>query len=46
MSKNSSKQLVTQYKEWLSTRNPSSTLSKSRTNFSKADHYKKSKSSK
>jgi hypothetical protein len=44
MSKNSSKQLVTQFKEWLSTRKTSSPTvnSNSEKAFSKANHYKKS----
>ena len=44
MSKNSSKQLVTQLKEWLSTRKTTSTpSSSSKKTFSKADHYKKTR---
>lgn len=41
MSKNTAKQRYTQLKEWLATRNTSSSTAKKQRKFSKSDHYKK-----
>lgn len=44
MSKNSSKQRLTQLKEWLATRSTGESSTKKQRKFSKADHYKKANS--
>jgi hypothetical protein len=43
MSKTSSKQKVVQLKEWLKTLNSNKESSNKEKNFSKADHYKKTR---